>query len=87
MIFTSILNLLYLTINLILTPLNNFPPVVLSSNFTTAIVNAGGYYKSLNTILPMDTMIQILGVSLAIEGIYFIYKVVMWVIKKIPTIN
>jgi hypothetical protein len=87
MIFTSILNLLYLTINLILTPLNNFSPVVLSSNFTTAILNAGGYYNSLNTILPMDTMIQILGVSLAIEGIYFIYKVVMWVIKKIPTIN
>ena len=87
MIITIILNLLYALISILLTPLRNFADVVLDPNFSTAINNASGYYHSLNGILPVDTMIQILGLSLIIEGAYLLYKLIMWVIKKIPTIN
>lgn len=87
MITTQILNLLFNLISLVLTPLSSYPDVVLSTNFTTALANVGGYYHSLNVILPMDTMLEILGVSLTIEGAYLIYKLIMWVIKKIPMIN
>ena len=87
MITTGILNLIYSIINLILTPLRSFSDVVLNSNFSTALSNASGYFHSINTILPMDTMLTIFGVSLAIESAYLLYKVIMWVIRKIPTIN
>lgn len=87
MIISSLLNLIYIIIGLILTPLSNLPNVVLDSNFETAITNAGGYYHSLNAILPVDTMLQILGVSVVIEGAYLTYKLIMWVIQKIPTLN
>jgi hypothetical protein len=35
----------------------------------------------------MDTLLAILGISLAIELAYATFKVIMWVIKKIPTVN
>jgi hypothetical protein len=87
MIITGLLNLVYAFLGIILSPLLLLGDVVLPVNFSTAISNAGGYYNSLNTILPMDTMIQILAFFLAIEGAYLIYKVIMWIIQKIPTLN
>jgi len=87
MIITALLNLVYVFIQLILSPLALLGDVSLSSSFSSSIATAGGYYNSLNAILPMDTMITILGVFLAIEGAYVVYKIIMWIIKKIPTLN
>ena len=87
MILTGLLNLIFVILGLILSPLINVADVTLSSNFSSAITNASGYYHSLNSILPVDTMLQILGVSLVMEGAYLTYKLIMWVIQKIPTIN
>ena len=87
MITTGILNILFALISFILSPLSLLGDVSLPANFATAITNAGGYYNSLNAIIPMDTMIAILSLSLAIEGAYLLYKLIMWIIQKIPTIN
>jgi hypothetical protein len=87
MITSIILNILFYLISFLLTPLRAFNDVVLSSNFSTSLATASGYYNSLNAILPMDTMIEILTLSLAIEGAYLLFKVIMWVIGKIPMIN
>lgn len=87
MIITALLNLIFIVLSFILTPISLLGDVSLPANFTIAITNSAGYYNSLNTLLPMDTMIQILELSLAIEGAYLTYKLIMWVIQKIPTIN
>jgi hypothetical protein len=87
MIITAILNLVYIFIGFILSPLNAMGDVVLDTNFSTAISTASGYFHSLNAIIPIDTMIQILGVSLTIEGAYLLFKVIMWIIAKIPMLN
>jgi len=87
MITNGILNILFAFISLILYPLHSFSDVVLNSAFATSLSTASGYYNSLNAILPVDTMLEILGVSLAIEGAYLTYKLLMWIIKKIPMIN
>ena len=84
MIVTAIFNLVFVFISFILTPLSLLGDVVLDPNFTSSITTASGYFHSLNVILPVDTMIQIFGVSLAFEGIYLLYKMIMWVIGKIP---
>jgi hypothetical protein len=87
MITSFIITLLYYAINLLLSPISLLGDVVLNTNFTTTLTTAGGYLSSLNNFLPVDTMITILGISLTFELAYITYKVIMWVIKKIPFIN
>jgi len=87
MIITGLLSVVYVFILGITYPLRILSDVSLPTEITTAITNASGYYHSLNAILPIDTMLQILGVSLTFEGLYLLYKLIMWVIKKIPGIN
>lgn len=87
MIITGLLDLIFFFLSIILLPLSALGDVTLPTSFATAITNASGYYNSLNTILPVDTMLSILGLSLAIEGAYITYKLIMWVIQKIPTLN
>ena len=87
MITTAILDLLYGLIHLIITPILLLPDVVLNANFTTSLATASGFYHSLNAILPVDNMLEILAFDLVFEGFYLLYKIIMWVIQKIPTIN
>jgi len=87
MIITAILNLVYVFLGFILSPLSLLGDVSLNSNFASSLATASGYYHALNGILPMDTMIEILGISLAFEGGYLIFKLLMWIIKKIPMLN
>jgi len=87
MIITALLKIIYIFILGITSPLRLLSDVSLPSEISTAITNASGYYNSLDAILPMDTIIQILGVSLTFEGLYLLYKLIMWVINKIPGVN
>jgi len=87
MITTALLDLIFAFILVVLSPLLGFADVVLNSNFASSIATAGGYYHSLNTLLPVDTMLEILAVSLAFEGAYLLYKLIMWGLSKVPGIN
>ena len=88
MIITAFLNIIYVFILGITYPLRILNDVTLPAEITTTAINtASAYYHSIDTILPIDTMIQILSISLTFESLYLIYKLIMWVIKKIPTIN
>lgn len=87
MITTAILNLVFIFINALLSPLTFLGNVTLSTSFASSISTASGYLHALNAIIPVDTMLTILGVSLAFEGAYLIFKVIMWIIAKIPMLN
>jgi hypothetical protein len=85
MITSALLSLVYGLAYLITLPIVNLADVVMSSDFTTAITSANGYLASLNSFLPMDTIINILTLFLVIEGAVLTYKLIMWVIRRIPT--
>ena len=87
MIITAILNVVYVFLGFILSPLSLLADVSLNSNFASSLATASGYYHALSGILPMDTMLAILGVSLAFEGAYLVFKLIMWIIAKIPMLN
>lgn len=87
MIGTAILYLLYATILLFTSPLRLLPDVTQENSFVASISTASQYISALNIVLPMTTLITILGLFVAYEISYFGYKLIMWVIKKIPTIN
>lgn len=85
MITTGIINALYAIVYIISSPLRLLSDVVIPVAFNNAIATVSGYLKALDTILPIDTILTLLGISVGIEVAYLIYKLVMWVIKRFPT--
>jgi len=87
MITDFLFYILFATLSVILTPIKALSDVSLPSGFTTAITSIGGYTSAMNSILPIDTLITIIALILGIEAIIVAYKLIMWVIKKIPFIG
>lgn len=87
MITTAILEIVYLFITALEYPIKALPDVSLPSNVLSAISSAGAYLSSFNLIFPVSTFLTILGVVISIEAAIVIYKIAMWIIKKIPTIS
>lgn len=87
MITTIILYLLFTTIYLFISPLLLLPNATLSSEFSAAILSANSYLSAFNDYLPVATLISILGAILVIELSISLFKIISWVIKKIPTIS
>lgn len=87
MITTAILEILYLFISALEYPIKALPNVSLPANILSAISSASGYLSSFNLIFPIATFLTIFGVMLTIEAAILVYKIVMWLIKKIPTIS
>lgn len=87
MITSALLYIIYLFLYAITSPLRLLNDVSLSSDFTTAIQNANEYLASLNFILPVSTFVAVIALMLTIEGFIILYKIINWVIRKIPTVN
>jgi hypothetical protein len=87
MITTAILEIIYLFIKALEYPIKSLPDVSLPSNIASAISSAGGYLASFDLIFPVSTFLTIFGLILTIEAAILVYKIVMWLIKKIPTIS
>lgn len=87
MITSAILYLLYATIQVIISPILLFSDVVLPEGIANAIGTAGMYVAPINIFIPVDTLVTILLLYLQIEGFVGLYKLIMWGIKKIPTIS
>jgi hypothetical protein len=87
MITTILLNILYACLSFLLIPITSLPDVVLSANLPNAVSTANNYLSSLDSFVPIGTLILLLSTMLGIEISILSYKLVMWVIKKIPTIS
>ena len=87
MILTAVLTILYGAIRLILTPILILNDVVLDSNITTAFTKAGEYLANVNQVLPVSTILAVIGVFLGVEVFILLWKTINWLIRKIPTIN
>lgn len=87
MITTGVLYLLYFALLVLTSPLRLLPDVSLPTEFTDAIATASGYISSINSFFPVDSMLIIFAAMLAIEGIVLLYKLIVWVMTKIPGIS
>jgi len=85
MIITLILNLVYIAVLVGFSPLLALPVASLSTAFTTSITTASSYLAVFNSILPVDTMIDLLAYTLSFEAGYFLFKGIMWLVKRLPT--
>lgn len=64
------------------------PDVSLPFGLTASISTASEYVSSLDAFFPVHELVTVLiGVFLVYESAYFAYKLIMWVIRKIPMIS
>ncbi len=84
MIVDIFLFMLYLTVLVMASPILALPNVSISSSVITAITDAGGYLKAIDEVVPISTVLTIFGLVLSIEAGVFVYKLIMWVIHRIP---
>jgi hypothetical protein len=87
MITNAILYILYGFIYLITAPIRLFSDVSLPAAINDSISSIGSNLALLNQVIPVSTIITILGIMLAIESAIFIYKGIRWIYNKIPGVN
>jgi len=60
-------------------------PVSLNSGFGGALVTAQQYIGTFDKFFPVDTLYIVIGLIMAVELGLATYKIIMWVIRRIPT--
>lgn len=87
MIFTAILTILYGVVYAVVSPLLLLPDASLPGGIASSISEANEHLAAVDVFVPVGTIIAILTAFLAIEAGIFVFKMVMWIIKKIPFLN
>jgi hypothetical protein len=87
MITTGLLYMLYGLVWIVLTPIRVLDNATLPAGITSAISTASGYFGILDDFFPMAILFSILGTILTIEGGVMLYKLTMWVVRKIPGVG
>jgi len=84
MLTNFFLHILYLVLKVILSPLILLSDVVLSDNFSNSLTTAKGYVSTIDSIFPLTTMFAIIALFVLIESFILTFKLISWIIKKIP---
>ena len=87
MITTALLNLVYFFVLGIVSVISSLGEVSTNNAVTSSIITLKTYYTSLNSYIPIDTIVAIIAFDLAFEAVYLTYKLIRWAYQKVPTIN
>ena len=85
MIWNLFIQLVYNLVYLITLPIRLLPDINMDSSFANAMTTASGYLKSMDSFIPVATLIFIIKLYIVIELGYLTYKGIMWFIKRFPT--
>lgn len=87
MITTAFITIVYAFIYAISAPLRLLSDVSLPASVANAASTASNYLANVGQIFPVNTLLDILILVLAVEGFILLYKLLNWVIRKIPGVN
>lgn len=59
--------------------------VSLNSTASTTLTTVTHALADLNAFVPLGTLFTVLGLIIAIELIIALYKILMWVLRRLPT--
>lgn len=85
MITSTFLLVVYYLVYAITIPIRYFDDVTVSTTVSEAITTATHYLATWNSFLPMTAIMTVVALVLSIETIIAAYKVIMWLIRRIPT--
>lgn len=83
MITAGILYILYSVAWGVTYPLRLFADASLPSFLTNAITNVQPYVSALDNIVPVGTIISVIGFVVTVELAVFSYKGVIWILKTL----
>jgi hypothetical protein len=83
-LISSFITFFFNTVSFLLSYLPDIPAY---SSITTAITTIGGYISSIYSFIPfiITTILAILAFDILFETGYFLFKIIYWVIRRIPT--
>jgi hypothetical protein len=87
MIATGILFIINAFLYTLTLPFRLLPDVVLPDAINSAIASTNGSLSGLNSILPIDTLLLVLGAMIVLEIAILSFKGLNWIIRKIPGVN
>lgn len=89
MITSSLLLILYGIVFTITSPIRLLPNVSLPDNIISSISSGNNYIAAIYLILPytIAALLIALGIVITIEGFILLFKIMNWLIRKIPTIS
>jgi len=85
MIITIILTIIYGFVYLLTAPIRLLPDVSINAGIGQAISTLSTYVGTVDSFLPISTLLTVLGLFVSIEVILAGYKIIMWIIRRIPT--
>ena len=77
-ILTAIFGFVYLLVSLL-------PLINVNSAFGQALHTGSSFIMATNNYLPLPTILFVIGLTLVVENHILIYKVLQWVLKRLPT--
>jgi len=81
MISTFFLTIFYGLVSLLVSFL---PTGVLPTQISTAFAYFWGVANSFSYVIPMDTLLKVVVLAIAFDGILLIWWFINWIIRKIP---
>jgi uncharacterized membrane protein SirB2 len=87
MIATAILFIINAFLFTLTLPFRLLPDVVLPAGVASAIASTNASLSGLNTIVPIDTLLLVLGAMIILEVAILAFRGLNWVIRKIPGVN
>lgn len=87
MIIDFLITIIYNVVAIVVNLFAILPDVSLPTEIQTNLNAVSGYYNGIESIFPVSTLIDILGIELIFIGFYFGYKIIRWAYTKIPGIN
>ena len=86
MIISGFLNIVYYAILALTYPLRYLPDYTIPAELSNAVVSAGQFLSTINQVFPVSALLASFGIFIALESAIFVLYLVLFVIKKIPTI-
>lgn len=87
MIISGFLNIVYYAIIALTYPLRYLADFSFSAEFSNAVISAGDFLATINQVFPLSGLFAVFAVFLAFETAIFVFYLILFVIKKIPTIS
>jgi len=74
-------------LSFMLSGITALPDATLSPLIAQNLATFGGFLPILDTIFPVYSLFAVLGIIFAIELSVFVYKIIMWILRKIPFVG
>jgi len=85
MVVSALLYLVFYVVNVLTTPLQLLSDVSANSTFVQGITNSTHYLATFNNFVPLSDIVIVLSLIISIEIILASYKIIMWVVRRLPT--